>query len=64
MGEQPKREVVTIDGVNVTLNREESPVKNLGVSTGDELFHLFTPLDPRNRPENCNKAGGDAPPDI
>jgi len=58
MGAQPKREVVTIDGVNVTLNLEESPVKNLGVTTGDELFHLINILDPKYRPENYNKADG------
>jgi hypothetical protein len=58
MVEQPKREVVTIDGVNVTLNLEKSPVKNLGVTTGDELFHLVNILDPRYRPENYQKADG------
>ncbi len=50
--------VVTIDGVNVTLNLEESPVKNLGATTGNELFHLVNLLDPKYRPENYNKADG------
>ena len=58
MNEQPKREVVTIDGVNVTLNLTESPIKNLGVTTGAELFQFVSILDPKYRPENYNKADG------
>ncbi len=58
MSEQPKREVVTIDGVQVTLNLAESPVKNLGVTTGAELFQLVNLLDPKYQPENYNKADG------
>jgi mannose-6-phosphate isomerase-like protein (cupin superfamily) len=58
MSEQPKREVVTIDGVQVTLNLAESPVKNLGVTTGAELFQLVNILDPKYQPENYNKADG------
>jgi hypothetical protein len=58
VGEQPKREVVTIEGVNVTLQLGESPVKNLGVTTGAELLHLVNILDPKYRPENYNKADG------
>ena len=58
MGEQPKRKVVTIDGANATLHLEESPVKNLGVSTGAELLHLVNILDPKYRPENFQKADG------
>jgi oxalate decarboxylase/phosphoglucose isomerase-like protein (cupin superfamily) len=58
MSEQSKREVVTIDGVQVTLNLAESPVKNLGVTTGAELFQLVNILDPKYQPENYNKADG------
>ncbi|HEX9158533.1 MAG TPA: hypothetical protein VF827_10975 [Syntrophales bacterium] len=58
MSEQPKREVVTIDGVQVTLNLAESPVKNLGVTTGAELLQLVNLLDPKYQPENYNKADG------
>ena len=58
MAEQPMREVVTIERVNVTLNLEETPVKNLGMTTGMELFHLVNILDPKYRPENYQKADG------
>ena len=58
MSEQPKREVVTIEGVQVTINRGESPIKNLGVTTGAELFQLVNILDPKYQPENYNKADG------
>ncbi len=58
MAEQIKRELVTIDGVQVTLNMTESPVKNLGTTTGAELLQLVNILDPKYRPENYNKADG------
>jgi quercetin dioxygenase-like cupin family protein len=58
MSEQPKRELVTIDGVNVTLNLAESPIKNLGVTTGAELFQFVNILDPKYQPENYHKADG------
>jgi quercetin dioxygenase-like cupin family protein len=58
MSEPPKRELVTIDGVNVTLNLAESPIQNLGVTTGAELLQLVNILDPKYRPENYNRADG------
>ncbi len=58
MNETPKRELVTIGGLQVTLNLAESPIKNLGVTTGAELLQLVNILDPKYRPENYNKADG------
>lgn len=53
-----RREVVTIHGTNVTLNLSDSPIKNLGVGAGAELFKYLSVLDPKFRPENFDKADG------
>ncbi len=58
MTDKPKREMVTIGGVQVTLNLEDSPIKNLGVTSGAELLQLVNILDPKYRPENYSKADG------
>ena len=54
----PLREVVTIDGVNVTLEKKDNPIENLGVMTGSELFHLLNIFDKKFVPSNYNKADG------
>lgn len=53
-----KREVVTIDGTNVTLELGDSPIKNLGVLTGAEMFKYLSILDSKYTPENYDKADG------
>lgn len=53
-----KREVVTIDGVNITLPLAVSPVANLGVENGTALLHFLSLLDPKFRPGNYDKADG------
>ncbi len=53
-----KREVVTIDGTNVTLELGESPIRNLGVLTGAEMFKYLSILDSKYTPENYDKADG------
>jgi mannose-6-phosphate isomerase-like protein (cupin superfamily) len=58
MTEPPLREVVTIDGRNVTLELETSPVRNLGVAEGAERFRKLDVFDPKFRPENYQKADG------
>ena len=54
----PLRELVTIDGVNVTLEMKGNPIENLGVLTGSELFHYLSIFDPKYQPSNYNKADG------
>ncbi len=58
MSKAPRRELVTIDGSNVTLERPRSPVADVAVTSGKELFQLLNILDPKFRPENYNKADG------
>lgn len=53
-----KREVVTIDGVNITLPLAVSPVENLGVENGTALLSFLSLLDPKFRPANYDKADG------
>ena len=54
----PLREVVTIDGTNVTLQVKDNPVENLGVLTAKELFHYLNIFDDKYQPSNYNKADG------
>ncbi len=58
MSDTPKREVVTIDGANVTLSHPVSPIDNSTVEDGGERFRHLDILEPRFRPENYNKADG------
>ena len=58
MPDKTYREIVTVDGHNITLNHESSPVENRGVAeAADALFKLDV-FDPAFRPENYNKADG------
>lgn len=53
------REVVTIDGQNVTLERAGSPVAQITVQQAPEdALNFLNLLDPKFRPENYNKADG------
>ncbi len=54
----PLREVVTIDGVNVTLEMKGNPIDNLGVLTATELFQCLNIFDSKFQPSNYNKADG------
>lgn len=54
----PCREVITTGGNTVTLEHSHSPVKNLGVIAGHDLFRLIDVRDPKFGPENYNKADG------
>ena len=58
MPDKPYRELVTIDGTHVTIELDESPIRNLGVATGTELFKYLSILDPKYTPENYDKADG------
>lgn len=55
----PYREVVTIDGRNVTLERTASPLDGVTVTAAaPELLNMLDLLDPKFRPENYSKADG------
>jgi mannose-6-phosphate isomerase-like protein (cupin superfamily) len=54
----PLREVITIDGVNVELERKDNPVANLVVLKAKELFHYLSIFDSKFTPSNYNKADG------
>ena len=55
----PCREVVTIDGSNVTLERTASPLDGVTVTAAaPELLNMLDLLDPKFRPENYSKADG------
>ncbi len=58
MNDTPTREVVTIDGVTVTLRHPVSPIDNASVEDGSAMLRHLDVLDPRFRPENYNKADG------
>lgn len=55
----PYREVVTIDGRNVTLERTASPLDGVTVTAAaPELLNMLDLLDPKFRPENYSTADG------
>ncbi|MBI2318838.1 MAG: hypothetical protein HYU75_18070, partial [Betaproteobacteria bacterium] len=54
----PLRELVTIDGVNVTLEMKGNPIENLGVLTAGEMFKCLNIFDSKFQPSNYNKADG------
>ena len=58
MSKTPKREIVTIDGTNVTLTHSVSPIDNSKVEGGGEMLRHLDVDDARFRPENYNKADG------
>ena len=58
MSKAPRKELITIDGTNVILERPRSPVADVVVTSGRELFQLIDILDPKFRPENTDKADG------
>jgi hypothetical protein len=53
-----RRELVTVDGENIILEYDRSPVVNRGVTQGQERFRVIDVFDDRFRPENYNKADG------
>ncbi|MGQ7792476.1 cupin domain-containing protein [Faunimonas sp. B44] len=58
MSNTPTRELVTIDGVNVVLQRDQSPMINGGVLEMAEALRLFNIFDPKFQPSNLNLADG------
>lgn len=58
MSSQPTREVITIDGKNVVLHRESSPMLNGGVLENEEALRLFNIFDDSFKPSNYGMADG------
>jgi mannose-6-phosphate isomerase-like protein (cupin superfamily) len=58
MAEQPNREVITIDGKNVVLQRDSSPMENGGVIENDAALRLFNIFDDAFKPSNYGLADG------
>ena len=54
----PKRELVTVDGENIILQHDRSPVAYRDTTQGEERFRVLDVFDDRFRPENYNKADG------
>ena len=52
------REVVTINGKNVVLAHNASPVENAGVLENSEIFRMLNIFDAKFTPSNKNKADG------
>jgi len=58
MTDEPLREVVTIDGRNVTLEHPASPLQGVTAGAGAERLRRLDVFDPKFRPENYHKADG------
>ena len=58
MSQEKYREVVTVDGQNITLLHKSSPVGNRNVADADDALRKIDVFDPVFRPENYNKADG------
>ena len=58
MTTKPTRELVTVDGRNMVLERPRSPLADVTVADGKDRFHHLNVLDARFRPENYDKADG------
>lgn len=58
MSKTPTRELITIDGVNVVLQRDQSPMINGGVLELAEMFRLFNIFDEKFQPSNKGLADG------
>lgn len=58
MSKTPTRELITIDGVNVVLQRDQSPMINGGVLEQAEMFRLFNIFDDKFQPTNKGLADG------
>jgi len=55
---QPTTEVVTIDGRNVVIKRDTSPIENAGIAEFAEALRLFNIFDDKLRPTNYGLADG------
>ena len=58
MSKTPNRELITIDGKNVVLQRDTSPMENGGVLENSEALRLFNIFDEKFQPSNFGLADG------
>lgn len=58
MSKTPTRELITIGGTNVVLQRDQSPMINGGVVEGAEALRLFNIFDDKFQPSNFGLADG------
>ena len=58
MTTQPTRELITIDGRNVVLQRDSSPMINGGVLEFAEVLRVFNIFDDKFKPSNYGLADG------
>lgn len=58
MSKLPTRELITIDGKNVVLQRTSSPMINGGVLENGEIFRFFNIFDNQFQPTNHGLADG------
>lgn len=58
MSKTPTRELITIDGKNVVLQRDSSPMINGGVLEYAEALRLFNIFDEKFQPSNFGLADG------
>lgn len=54
----PTTERVTIDGENIVIQRNSSPLENGGILANAELFRMFNIFDEAFQPTNKGKADG------
>jgi homogentisate 1,2-dioxygenase len=58
MTKQPTEERITIDGVNVVLQRDVSPMVNGGVLAMQDMLRVLNVFDQNLRPSNYGQADG------
>jgi len=58
LSESSFREVITIDGRNITLNHQKSPLAEREVADASDSLLMIDSFDPAFRPENYNKEDG------
>lgn len=58
MSKAPFREVITIHGKTVSIEKATSPVDHLDVTPHEDMLKCLNVFDERFRPQNYNKADG------
>ena len=58
MTNQPTRELITIDGKNVVVQRDSSPIENGGILENADALRLLNVFDDKFRPDNYGLADG------
>src|SRR5690606_19459496 len=58
MDQMPNQERITIDGKNVIIQRDVSPMINAGILANAEMFRMFNIFDDKFQPTNKDAADG------